>query len=62
VAAAAERDLIILSFAGDIKVGHGAVIREVLARSSVPVIILSAPTPAATVNHSAKAVVVGSPQ
>jgi hypothetical protein len=40
VAAEAECDLIVLSFAGDIEVGHGAVIREVLARSPIPVIIV----------------------
>ena len=40
VAAEIESDLIVLSFAGDIEVGHGAVIREVLSRSSVPVIIV----------------------
>jgi hypothetical protein len=40
VAAEVECDVIVLSFAGDIEVGHGAVIREVLARSPVPVIIV----------------------
>ena len=34
---------------------YGAVIREVLARSSIPVIIVPAPTPAAIVQHTAKA-------
>lgn len=61
VAAKAECDLIVLSFAGDIEVGHGAVIREVLARSSAPVVVLPAPTPTTAVNHAARTVVVGSP-
>ncbi len=40
VAEGAASDLIVLSFGGNLEVGHGAVIREVLARSSVPVLIL----------------------
>jgi len=35
-------DLIVLSFAGDIEVGHGAVIRDVLGRSAVPVLVVPA--------------------
>jgi len=33
-------DLIVVSFRGDIEVGHGAVVREVLARSVIPVLVL----------------------
>ena len=33
-------DLIILSFGGSIEVGHGAVVREVLTRSQIPVMLL----------------------
>jgi len=63
VAAEKECDLIVLSFAGDIEVGHGAVIREVLARSSVPVIVVPTPTPAAKcIDRAARAVGAGSPQ
>jgi nucleotide-binding universal stress UspA family protein len=40
VAEETNSDLIVLSFGGDIEVGHGAVIREVLARSAVPVLVL----------------------
>jgi nucleotide-binding universal stress UspA family protein len=40
VAEEANSDLIVLSFGGDIEVGHGAVIREVLGRSAVPVLVL----------------------
>jgi nucleotide-binding universal stress UspA family protein len=40
VAEKAGSDLIVLSFGGDIEVGHGAVIREVLARSPMPVLVL----------------------
>jgi nucleotide-binding universal stress UspA family protein len=35
-------DLIVLCFRGDIEVGHGAVVREVLARSPIPVLVLPA--------------------
>ena len=40
VAEKAGSDLIVLSFRGDIEVGHGAVVREVLARSPIPVLVL----------------------
>jgi len=63
VAAEQECDLIVLSFAGDIEVGHGAVIREVLARSNVAVIVVPTLTPAAIcIDHAATAVGVGSRQ
>lgn len=63
VAAEIESDLIVLSFAGDIEVGHGAVIREVLARSSVPVLVV----PAASrdgwrVDRTERAEIAGCPQ
>ncbi|HYA68262.1 MAG TPA: universal stress protein [Acidimicrobiales bacterium] len=35
-------DLIVLCFAGNIDVGHGAVVRDALARSPIPVIVLPA--------------------
>jgi nucleotide-binding universal stress UspA family protein len=58
-----DSDLIVLSFAGDIEVGHGAVIREVIGRSSVPVIIVPAPiTPAVCSDQAARALVTGSSQ
>ena len=40
VAHQTQSDLIVLSFGGDIEVGHAAVIREVLSRAPVPVLIL----------------------
>jgi len=40
VAEHAESDLIVLSFGRNIDVGHGAVIREVLARSPIPVLVV----------------------
>ena len=40
VAEKAGNDLIVLSFRGDIEIGHGAVVREVLARSPIPVLVL----------------------
>ena len=40
VATQAHSDLIVLSFGGDLDVGHGSVIREVLARAAVPVLLL----------------------
>jgi len=42
VAEKAANDLIVLCFGGDIEVGHGAVVREVLARSPIPVLVLPA--------------------
>ena len=42
VAERAESDLIVLCFGGDIEVGHGAVVREVLARTPIPVLVLPA--------------------
>ncbi len=43
VAEQAHSDLIVLSFGGDIEVGHGAVVREVLARSPIPVLVVPSP-------------------
>jgi nucleotide-binding universal stress UspA family protein len=43
VADQSASDLVVLCFGGDIDVGHGAVLREVLARSQVPVLVLPAP-------------------
>jgi len=40
VAEQAHSDLIVLSFGGNIDMGHGSVIREVLARAVVPVLLL----------------------
>ena len=40
VAGQTDSDLIVLSFGGDIEVGHGAVIREVLSRAEIPVLVL----------------------
>jgi hypothetical protein len=40
VAEKVRSDLIVLSFRGDIEVGHGAVVREVLARAPIPVLVL----------------------
>jgi nucleotide-binding universal stress UspA family protein len=40
VAEQSESDLVVLCFRGDIEAGHGAVVREVLARSPVPVLVL----------------------
>jgi len=40
VAQATDSDLIVLSFKGDFGWGHGWVVREVLARSVVPVVLL----------------------
>jgi nucleotide-binding universal stress UspA family protein len=40
VAEQTHSDLIILSFGGNIAVGHGAVVREVLTRSQIPVLLL----------------------
>jgi nucleotide-binding universal stress UspA family protein len=42
VAEQSASDLIVLCFGGDIEVGHGAVVREVLARSPIPVLVLPA--------------------
>jgi Universal stress protein family len=36
-------DLVVLCFGGEIDAGHGAVLREVLARSEIPVLVLPAP-------------------
>jgi len=47
VAEASASDLIVLCFGGDIDVGHGAVVREVLARASVPVFVVPIGQPAA---------------
>jgi len=43
VAEQTRSDLIVLSLGGKFKAGHGAVVREVLASSSIPVLILPAP-------------------
>lgn len=43
VAERSASDLVVLCFGGDIDVGHGAVLREVLARSQIPVLVLPAP-------------------
>ena len=40
VAEKAHSDLIVLSFGGNLDVGHASVIREVLARAVVPVLLL----------------------
>ena len=40
VAEQSGNHLIVLCFSGDIEVGHGAVVREVLARSPIPVLVL----------------------
>ena len=42
VAKQSASDLVVLCFGGDIDVGHGAVLREVLARSQIPVLVLPA--------------------
>ncbi len=70
VAEQSESDLIVLCFGGDIDVGHGAVVREVLARSQIPVLVLPAPQDTSTgdseiqetsrsVTHDPKGVKVG---
>jgi nucleotide-binding universal stress UspA family protein len=43
VAEQAAGDLVVLCFGGDLDLGHGAVVQEVLARSTIPVLVV--PTP-----------------
>ncbi len=43
VARRSASDLIVLCFGGNIEVGHGSILREVLSRSQIPVLILPAP-------------------
>jgi len=42
VAEQTRSDLIVLSFGGNIDIGHAAVVQEVLARSPIPVLVLPA--------------------
>jgi hypothetical protein len=53
LAGRAEGDLIVLSFGGDIDLGHGAVVQEVLARASIPVLVVPTPARATRVRRSA---------
>jgi hypothetical protein len=43
VAEQTHSDLIVLSFGGNLEIGHGAVVQQVLTRSLIPVLVLPAP-------------------